>query len=93
MSSTTDPRPLMVEIAHLLYSRFLTNSAGGNMSCRVGERIYITPRGLGSGGTTSTVPNFSVYSFVGVTGLPAAAKTLRCRGWAWMTPLTSGKRR
>jgi ribulose-5-phosphate 4-epimerase/fuculose-1-phosphate aldolase len=48
MPSTTDPRPLMVEIAHLLYSRFLTNSAGGNMSCRVGERIYLTPRGLGS---------------------------------------------
>ena len=44
----TDPRPLMVEIAHLLYSRYLTNSAGGNMSCRVGDRIYITPRGLGS---------------------------------------------
>ena len=43
-----DPRPLMVEIAHLLYSRFLTNSAGGNISCRVGDCIFITPRGLGS---------------------------------------------
>lgn len=43
-----DPRPLMVEIARLLYERYLTNSAGGNMSCRVGERIYVTPRGLGS---------------------------------------------
>jgi L-fuculose-phosphate aldolase len=48
MDSCTDPRPLMVEIARLLYSRYLTNSAGGNMSCRVGDRIYITPRGLGS---------------------------------------------
>jgi L-fuculose-phosphate aldolase len=38
----------MVEIAHLLYSRNLTNSAGGNISCRVGDRIYITPRRLGS---------------------------------------------
>ena len=44
----TDPRALMVEIAHLLYGRYLTNTAGGNMSCRVGERIYITPRRLGS---------------------------------------------
>jgi L-fuculose-phosphate aldolase len=44
----TDPRPLMVELAHLIYERRLTNSAGGNMSCRVGERIYITPRYLGS---------------------------------------------
>ena len=43
-----DPRSLMVEIAGLMYDRFLTNSAGGNLSCRVGERIYITPRGLGS---------------------------------------------
>lgn len=48
MPASVDPRPLMVEIAHLLYRRCLTNSAGGNMSCRVGERIYITPRGLGS---------------------------------------------
>jgi len=44
----SDPRPLMVEIAHLLYERGLTNSAGGNMSCRAGGRIYITPRYLGS---------------------------------------------
>lgn len=43
-----DPRPLMVEIANLMYSRYLTNSAGGNLSCRVGDRIYITPRSLGS---------------------------------------------
>ena len=38
----------MVEISRLLYERFLTNSAGGNVSCRIGDRIYITPRGLGS---------------------------------------------
>jgi L-fuculose-phosphate aldolase len=38
----------MVEISSLLYARFLTNSAGGNISCRVGDHIYITPRGLGS---------------------------------------------
>jgi len=38
----------MVEIAQLMYSRFLTNSAGGNISCRVADRIYITPRRLGS---------------------------------------------
>jgi L-fuculose-phosphate aldolase len=38
----------MVEIAHLMYSRHLTNSAGGNLSCRVGNQIYITPRYLGS---------------------------------------------
>ena len=48
MPTSDDPRPLMVEIAHLMYSRHLTNSAGGNISCRVGERIYVTPRYLGS---------------------------------------------
>ncbi len=48
MPQSVDPRPTMVEIAHLMYSRQLTNSAGGNISCRVGERIYITPRRLGS---------------------------------------------
>lgn len=48
MSTSYDPRPAMVEIADLLYSRRLTNSAGGNLSCRVGDTIYITPRYLGS---------------------------------------------
>jgi L-fuculose-phosphate aldolase len=38
----------MVEIADLLYARRLTNSAGGNLSCRVDDTIYITPRYLGS---------------------------------------------
>jgi L-fuculose-phosphate aldolase len=38
----------MVEIAQLLYTRYLTNSAGGNISCRVGDHIYITPRKVGS---------------------------------------------
>jgi L-fuculose-phosphate aldolase len=38
----------MVEIAELMYSRRLTNSAGGNISCRVDDQIYITPRYLGS---------------------------------------------
>lgn len=48
MGASDDPRPLMVEIAGLLYDRFLTNSAGGNMSCRVGDHLFITPRFLGS---------------------------------------------
>lgn len=38
----------MVEIAHLMYERRLTNAAGGNLSCRVGDYIYISPRYLGS---------------------------------------------
>jgi L-fuculose-phosphate aldolase len=48
VAGPNDPRPLMVEVAHLMYDRFLTNSAGGNLSCRAGDRIYITPRRLGS---------------------------------------------
>jgi L-fuculose-phosphate aldolase len=38
----------MVEVARLLYERRLTNAAGGNLSCRAGDQIYITPRYLGS---------------------------------------------
>ena len=48
MSSQVCPRSKMVQIAHLMYDRFLTNSAGGNLSCRVGDYIYISPRYLGS---------------------------------------------
>lgn len=48
MSTFNDPRPAMVEIAALMYARRLTNSAGGNISCRVGDYVYITPRYLGS---------------------------------------------
>ncbi|NLE43762.1 MAG: class II aldolase/adducin family protein [Chloroflexi bacterium] len=46
--TSNDPRPLMIEIGRLMYDRFLTNSAGGNISCRVDNRIYITPRGSAS---------------------------------------------
>jgi L-fuculose-phosphate aldolase len=48
MPTTYDPRSAMVEIADLMYARRLTNSAGGNLSCRVGDTIFITPRYLGS---------------------------------------------
>lgn len=46
--SNEDPRPKMVELAHLMYSRQLTNSAGGNLSCRIGDQIYVTQRYTGS---------------------------------------------
>ncbi|MCZ7571346.1 MAG: class II aldolase/adducin family protein [Ardenticatenaceae bacterium] len=48
MEFANDPRPLMVEVAHLLYDRYLTNSAGGNISCRVGDHVFVSPRYLGS---------------------------------------------
>ncbi len=43
-----DPRPRIVEVAQLMFQRMLTNSAGGNISVRLGERIYITPKYAGS---------------------------------------------
>lgn len=48
MSITHDPRPAMVEVAHLMYDRRLTNAAGGNLSCRTGDYVFISPRYLGS---------------------------------------------
>ena len=42
-----NPRQRIAEIAKLIYERNLSDSGGGNLSCRVGERIYITPRYLG----------------------------------------------
>jgi len=44
----TDPRSQMVEIARLIYSRYLSDSAGGNISVRANGRIYISPRFMGS---------------------------------------------
>jgi L-fuculose-phosphate aldolase len=43
-----DPRAQMVEIAHLIYSRFLSDSAGGNISVRQDGCIYVSPRYMGS---------------------------------------------
>jgi len=42
-----NPRQRIAEIAKLMYERHLSDSGGGNLSCRVGDRIYITPRYLG----------------------------------------------
>jgi len=38
----------MMEICRLIYERRLSDSAGGNVSVRSGDRIYITPRYSGS---------------------------------------------
>ena len=43
-----NPRPHMIAICRLIYARQLSDSAGGNVSIRVGERIYVTPRYMGS---------------------------------------------
>jgi L-fuculose-phosphate aldolase len=37
----------IIEIGRLMFDRFLTDAAGGNMSVRSGERIYLTPRHAG----------------------------------------------
>ena len=43
-----DPRQRIVEIARLIYDRFLSNAAGGNISLRQDGRIYVSPRYMGS---------------------------------------------
>ena len=43
-----DPRPHMIAICRHIYARQLSDSAGGNLSVRMGERIYLTPRYMGS---------------------------------------------
>jgi len=45
---SSDPRPHMIAICRHIYSRQLSDSAGGNLSVRMGERIYLTPRYMGS---------------------------------------------
>lgn len=79
MTDSPDPRPLMVEIADLMYSRKLTNSAGGNLSCRIDDRIYVSPRYLGSKNRWKLTAemilvfegNFAQGEFVCVEGDPA----------------------
>lgn len=44
----SDPRQQVVDIGRLMYQRFLTNAAGGNVSHRVDGRIYMSPRYAGS---------------------------------------------
>jgi len=43
-----DPREHLVHIARLVYSRHLTDSSGGNISHRQGDRVYLSPAHAGS---------------------------------------------
>lgn len=43
----SNPRQRMLEVGQLIYDRRLSDAAGGNLSCRVGDKIYITPRYMG----------------------------------------------
>lgn len=44
----SDIKQHMIEIAHLIYGRFLSDSAGGNISVRHEGRIYLSPRYMGA---------------------------------------------
>lgn len=44
----SDPRQSIVEIAELIFNRFLSDAAGGNISVRHEGRIYVSPRYMGS---------------------------------------------
>jgi len=44
----SDPRQQIVEMAALMYSRNLSDSAGGNISLRQDGLIYVSPRFMGS---------------------------------------------
>lgn len=48
MPELLDPRQAMVDLARLIYDRQLSDSAGGNLSVRLGGKIYITPAFMGS---------------------------------------------
>ncbi|MDI7274870.1 MAG: class II aldolase/adducin family protein [Anaerolineae bacterium] len=56
-TSPADAREAIVEVARLIYARQLSDSAGGNVSVRVGGRIYITPRYMGSRYRWSITPD------------------------------------
>lgn len=43
-----NPREHICEVARFVYDRRLTDSAGGNLSIRIGDRIFCTPRYSGS---------------------------------------------
>lgn len=47
-NTISETRTQIVEFGRLLYNRFLTDTAGGNISARAGDVIYITPRYSGS---------------------------------------------
>ncbi len=57
VTSQSDPRAAMVDIARLIYARQLSDSAGGNVSVRSGGRIYITPQYMGSRYRWSITPD------------------------------------
>ena len=43
----SNPRQRIMQVCSLIYARQLSDSAGGNVSLRVGDNVYITPRYMG----------------------------------------------
>ena len=46
-TSICSPRQIITRICRLVYTRRLSDSAGGNVSLRIGDEVYITPRYMG----------------------------------------------
>lgn len=45
--SISNPRQYIIRTCRLIYNRQLSDSAGGNVSLRVGDNVYVTPRYMG----------------------------------------------
>ncbi len=78
--SICSPRQCILRICQLMYTRRLSDSAGGNISLRVGDNVYITPRYMGERHQWEITPDSIILAKVDGTVLEGGAEQISREG-------------
>jgi len=74
------PRQRVTQICRLMYTRHLSDSAGGNVSIRIGENIYITPRYTGEHHQWEIAPDEIILARIDGTAIEGSADRISREG-------------
>jgi len=78
--SISNPRQSIIRICRLIYTRQLSDSAGGNVSLRVGGNVYITPRYMGEHHQWEIVPDDIILAKIDGTAIEGRAERISREG-------------
>ena len=77
---SSNPRQRIIKVCRLIYARQLSDSAGGNVSLRVGDHVYITPRYMGEHHQWDIAPDDIILADVDGTVIEGSAERISREG-------------
>jgi len=79
-SLSLPPRQRIIRMCRLIYTRQLSDAAGGNVSIRVGDNVYITPRYMGERHQWEIAPDDIILAQIDGTVIEGSAERISREG-------------